>query len=67
MALVRDAKNRIKNNYIKSIYDKITFRLGNSMILLEIQMNVLIIYILISCLALIKALCPQKKNNFSKK
>ena len=30
MALVRDAKNRIKNNYIKSIYDKITFRLGNS-------------------------------------
>ena len=67
MALVRDAKNRIKNNYIKSIYDKITFRLGNSIDFIR-NTNERFDYLYFDFMFSVnKSSLPSKKEQFLKK
>ncbi len=67
MALVIEAKNRINNNYTKSIYDKITFRLGNSLDFIR-NTNKSFDYLYFDFMFNVnKSSLPSKKEQFLKK
>ena len=67
MGLVTDAKRRIKNDYTRSIYDRITFRLGNSIDFIR-NTNKHFDYIYFDFMFNIhKSSLPSKKEQFLKK